>query len=125
MVSLAFVDRTTPRDYDEGVDADGNRKPGCKSCFQHILPKPSDTPLVHTWTYKYAILLHSIMAVAFGPRPPSYSTILDLDLKVRNFPVPVQWRPICEQDTQSIPPEIHMVRFLVSFAKESSMFSLA
>jgi hypothetical protein len=29
MVSLAFMDKSTPRDNDEGVDADGNRKPGC------------------------------------------------------------------------------------------------
>jgi hypothetical protein len=30
MVSLAFIDRTTPRDYDEGIDAEGNKKPGCR-----------------------------------------------------------------------------------------------
>ncbi|KAF5352509.1 hypothetical protein D9756_006274 [Leucocoprinus leucothites] len=106
MVSLAFMDRATPKDDDEGVDAEGNKKPG-----------------FHTWTYKYAILLHSIMAVAFGPKPPSYPTVLDLDLKVRNFPVPVRWRPMCEEDTPA-PPEVQMVRFLVSFAKESTLLNL-
>lgn len=30
MVSLAFMDRTTPKDYDEGIDAEGNIKPGCE-----------------------------------------------------------------------------------------------
>ncbi|KXN83326.1 hypothetical protein AN958_01562 [Leucoagaricus sp. SymC.cos] len=107
MVSLAFMDRTTPKDLDEGLDAEGNRKPG-----------------FHTWTYKYAILLHSIMAVAFGPRPPSYSSVLDLDLKVRNFPVPLEWRPMCDQENQPLSPEVHMSRFLVSFGKESTLLNL-
>ncbi|KAJ3574344.1 hypothetical protein NP233_g1815 [Leucocoprinus birnbaumii] len=108
MVSLAFMDRTTPKDIDEGVDSEGNKKPG-----------------FHTWTYKYAILLHSIMAVAFGPKPPPYSTILDLDLKIRNFPVPMRWRPMCEpEDTPAPPPDVQMVRFMVSFAKESTLLNL-
>ena len=62
------------------------------------------------------------MAVAFGPKAPSYSAVLDLDLKIRNFPVPVQWRPISQQEDENVPasPDVHMIRFLVSFAKESS-----
>ncbi|KAF7783869.1 transcriptional regulator family: Fungal Specific TF [Agaricus bisporus var. burnettii] len=107
MVSLAFMDRTTPTDYDEGTDAEGNKKPG-----------------FHVWTYKYAVLLHSVMAIAFGPRPPPYSSILDLDLKIRNFPVPAQWRPVCDPESPPPPPEIHMARFLVSFAKESTLLNL-
>ncbi|KAF9449972.1 hypothetical protein P691DRAFT_811321 [Macrolepiota fuliginosa MF-IS2] len=107
MVSLAFMDQTTPTDLDEGIGTDGNRKPG-----------------FHTWTYKYAILLHSVMAIAFGPKSPPYSSVLDLDLKVRNFPVPAQWRPICEQETPAPPPEIHMARFMVLFAKESTLLHL-
>lgn len=60
------------------------------------------------------------MAVAFGPKLPPYSSILDLDLKIRNFPVPAQWRPVCEKETPPLPREIYMARFMVSFAKESS-----
>lgn len=121
MVSLAFMDRTTPTDYDEGTDVEGNKKPGCRCSLVGFLTSLYLLPTsVHVWTYKYAVLLHSVMAIAFGPRPPPYSSILDLDLKIRNFPVPAQWRPVCDPEGPPPPPEIHMARFLVSFAKESS-----
>lgn len=98
--------------------------PGVSTHSRYPSFRQANDTIVHTWTYKYAILLHSVMAIAFGPKPPSYSSILDLDLKIRNFPVPARWRPICEQETPSPPPEIQMIRFMVSFAKESSAYKL-
>jgi hypothetical protein len=36
------------------------------------------------------------MLTAFGVKPPPYPTILDLDRKIRDFPVPVGLRPSCQ-----------------------------
>ncbi|KAJ7584119.1 hypothetical protein C8J56DRAFT_1095331 [Mycena floridula] len=42
----------------------------------------------HMWTFRYATLLHNVMSTTFGTTPPNYAVIIDLDSKIRNFPVP-------------------------------------
>lgn len=53
---------------------------------------------------------------------PPYSTILDLDRKVRDFPVPPHLRPKCK-DHENNPP-LHMQRWLVLGCKESTLLNL-
>lgn len=70
------------------------------------------------------MLLHSVMATAFGAKQPLYSVIISLDRKIRDFPVPVLWRPVCdtpERPAPIAPPELHMHRWLVMSRKEMSM----
>lgn len=58
---------------------------------------------------------------AFGAQVPSYSTILDLDRKMREFPVPQHLRPASDEE-QYVPPWIIMNRWATLSTKESSTF---
>ncbi|KAJ7207533.1 kinase-like domain-containing protein [Mycena pura] len=73
-------------------------------------PYPTDPPEVIaadngqgmsylSWWSKYGVLMHSIMSCAFGAKVPSYTTILELDRKVRDFYVPPQLRTTCAIET--------------------------
>ena len=44
---------------------------------------------VHWWKHRYASeCMHSVYDQAFGAKMPTYSTVLQLDRKLRAFPVP-------------------------------------
>ncbi|KAH9486043.1 hypothetical protein JR316_0000107 [Psilocybe cubensis] len=75
--------------------------------------------LIYQWNISFAILLHDVLQTAFGPKEPPYSTITDLDRKIRDFHVPSQW--ITPDEGMEEPPlEIAMYRWLVLSAKEIS-----
>ncbi|KAI0299804.1 hypothetical protein BC826DRAFT_993430, partial [Russula brevipes] len=46
----------------------------------------------HRWNYEFIKLLSQVTAIAFTSRPPPYAAILDLDRKLRDFPVPTHLR---------------------------------
>ncbi|KAJ7610086.1 fungal-specific transcription factor domain-containing protein [Roridomyces roridus] len=75
------------------------------------------------WMCKYSNLMQSV-STAFGAKPPSYSTVLSLDRKIRDFYVPVHLRPNCGQEIPS-PGLIRKVqRFLILTAKENTLLNL-
>ncbi|KAG1825317.1 hypothetical protein EV424DRAFT_1471772 [Suillus variegatus] len=49
----------------------------------------------HMWSWKFSRLLHHVMVNAFGAKTPTYRTILELDRKIRDFPVPPHLQPRC------------------------------
>ncbi|KAG2106993.1 uncharacterized protein F5147DRAFT_746108 [Suillus discolor] len=49
----------------------------------------------HMWSWKFSRLLHHVMVNAFGAKTPTYGTILELDRKIRDFPVPPHLQPRC------------------------------
>ncbi|KAG2066960.1 hypothetical protein BDR04DRAFT_1105799 [Suillus decipiens] len=49
----------------------------------------------HMWSWQFSRLLHHVMVNAFGAKTPTYSTILELDRKIRDFPVPPLLQPRC------------------------------
>jgi hypothetical protein len=54
---------------------------------------------------------------------PPYSTVLELDRKIRDFPVPKYLQPNCDQNEQPEPsPELRMQRWIVLSSKEASQF---
>lgn len=59
-----------------------------------------------------------MLEAAFGPKQPPYSTILDLDRRIRDAPVPNQWRTPSEEEMAAPPPDIAMYRWLILSAKE-------
>ena len=76
---------------------------------------------VHPWTWQYTRLLHQVMTTAFGAKVPPYSTVLDLDRKVRDFPVPPHLRPNCTlPNFEQMLPSFFMRGFFVVSSKESS-----
>jgi hypothetical protein len=81
--------------------------------------------IVHSWVWQFTRLLHNAMTTAFGAKMPPYPTILDLDRRIRDLPVPVYLRPACESCPSTIPeseesPELHMQRWWVLSSKEAS-----
>ncbi|KAF9461945.1 fungal-specific transcription factor domain-containing protein [Collybia nuda] len=106
-ISSSFTDCPFPVDSEEVVDADGQKQMS-----------------FHSWNWKYTVLLHSVMSTAFGPKPPNYSVILSLDRSVRDFPVPVSWRPSCETPDASVPIHLVMQRWFILSSKESTLLNL-
>ncbi|TFK42264.1 fungal-specific transcription factor domain-containing protein [Crucibulum laeve] len=110
-ISLSYIDCAMPQDVDNSTT-----------------PSQDTESNFAVWNWKFAILLHSIMATAFGPKQPPYPMILELDRKIRDFPIPEEWRPIC--------PDLHpdadlglsshtvMRRWLILWAKESTLLNL-
>jgi len=61
------------------------------------------------------------MTTAFGARMPPYTAILDLDRKIRDFPVPKYLQPRCDAFEDPPPtPELIMQRWIVLSFKEAS-----
>ncbi|KAH7911612.1 hypothetical protein BJ138DRAFT_1135262 [Hygrophoropsis aurantiaca] len=78
----------------------------------------------HMWSWKYTRLLHQVITTAFGARPPAFSTILELDRKIRDFPVPKHLQPCCTHDTSpSAMPEHIQVHSLLIY-KEVTLLNL-
>ncbi|KAG1742635.1 uncharacterized protein EDB91DRAFT_1051663, partial [Suillus paluster] len=50
----------------------------------------------HMWSWQFSRLLHHVMVNAFGAKTPTYSTILELDRKIRDFPIPPHLQPRCD-----------------------------
>ena len=65
------------------------------------------------------------MATAFAARVPAYAKILELDRKVRDFPVPWSMRGKCGQTEMAEPSKTtNMHRYLCMALKEISEFEL-
>ncbi|EIW87438.1 hypothetical protein CONPUDRAFT_45173, partial [Coniophora puteana RWD-64-598 SS2] len=78
----------------------------------------------HMWALKYAVLLHHVMTTAFSGTPPTYATILELDRKVRDFPVPPHLRPRCEGDVLANGLPMHLQRHFILAYKEAALLNL-
>lgn len=44
--------------------------------------------IVHVWTWQFTKLLHTITSEAFAAKSPTYTKIMELDKRVRDFPDP-------------------------------------
>ncbi|KAG5638503.1 hypothetical protein H0H81_012308 [Sphagnurus paluster] len=68
-----------------------------------------------------------VESTAFGPKQPSYLTILALDRRVRDFFIPTFLRPVCDDGQPSfreIPVELHTKRWMVFGMKEITLLNL-
>ena len=74
--------------------------------------------IVHAWTWQYTKLLHNIMTSAFAAKSPTYTKIMELDKRVRDFPEP----PVQEVDPRSTDDNVvrTMQSLLATLYKESS-----
>lgn len=83
-----------------------------------------------TWTWRYTQLLHDVLTTAFNARTPPYTAIIELDRRVRDFPVPEHLRPICTEGTSCMPDDIAALpsgdlrRWFVLMQKESTLLNL-
>lgn len=61
------------------------------------------------------------MTTAFGAKAPPYTMVLDLDRKIRDFPVPNYLQPSCNELEMPAPAqELIMQRYIVLASKEAS-----
>ncbi|KAI0706170.1 hypothetical protein BC835DRAFT_1312763 [Cytidiella melzeri] len=106
-ISLAFVDCDFPKDPEEILHPDGNRDWG-----------------FHPWSWQYSKLLHDVMTTVFGVKAPQYSTVLELDKRIRDFPIPWRLRSQCDQLDINPEPAINMQKWMVLSSKEITLLNL-
>ncbi|KAJ7146435.1 fungal-specific transcription factor domain-containing protein [Mycena epipterygia] len=106
-MSTNYIDCPYPKD-NQVTGADGQDKP-----MSYFL-----------WTCKYSVLMHSIMTSAFGSKIPAYTTIVDLDRKIRDLYIPPLLQPICGPELPPPTPHLLMQRYLVLSAKETTLLNL-
>jgi hypothetical protein len=92
-LNIAHSDCRFPRDLDPYQLPSGNSELGCKqlllgpTSFQVLTPAISSS--VHSWKFRYAaVCLSASVQHTFSVRRESYSSILELDKRIRSFPVP-------------------------------------
>ncbi|EIW63909.1 uncharacterized protein TRAVEDRAFT_157688 [Trametes versicolor FP-101664 SS1] len=79
----------------------------------------------HVWTWQYTKLLYSIMTTAFGAKQPGYAKVMELDRKVRDFPVPSSLRVQCGAVEEPAPTTaLNEQRLLATLLKETTLLNL-
>ena len=66
------------------------------------------------------------MSAAFSAKQPPYSVVISVDRKIRDFPIPVLWRQVCDPEEGLSPIasiELNMQRWLCMSRKEMSASS--
>ncbi|KAI9566398.1 hypothetical protein HD554DRAFT_2025751, partial [Boletus coccyginus] len=76
-----------------------------------------------SWSWRFSKLLHEVLVAAFGATIPSYSTILELDRKIRDFPIPSYLQIRCSSDTRPR-PQVILQQLLVLTMKESVLLNI-
>lgn len=93
-INLAHSDCRFPRDLDPHQLPSGNSELGCKRLllvpiiiFFHVLNPTFSS--VHSWKFRYsAVCLSVSVQRAFSVYRESYSSLLELDERIRTFPIP-------------------------------------
>ncbi|KAI0066532.1 hypothetical protein BV25DRAFT_1988290 [Artomyces pyxidatus] len=90
----------------------------------HQLSDGTSAKSFPNWSYLFVQLLHQVMTTAFSAKLPQYSTILDLDRKLRDFHVPDYLRP--QPSNASDPPSsfLDLKRWLVLSNKEWALLNI-
>jgi hypothetical protein len=76
-----------------------------------------------SWSWRFSKLLHEVLVAAFGAKIPTYSTILELDRKIRDFPIPSHLQFQSISDTRA-EPQVVLQQFLVLTMKESVLLNI-
>ncbi|KIY45546.1 hypothetical protein FISHEDRAFT_76402 [Fistulina hepatica ATCC 64428] len=77
-----------------------------------------------TWKYKFAKLVHQVMSIAFGAKPPPYAVILRLDRQVRDFPVPEYLQTATATSPSDTASKFEGERWMVLSAMETVLLNL-
>ena len=75
------------------------------------------------WTWQYTKLLHTIMTTAFASKSPTYTKIMELDKRVRDFPVPEALRmtyDCVDKPCQGMTQTATLQRLVGTLLKETS-----
>ena len=84
---------------------------------------------VGTWGFRFALeCVSEVAACTLTAEAPSYATIMELDRKVREFPIPAEAAALLEdfkapQDgDEPLPLSVSMTRFVLSHSREVSKY---
>ncbi len=129
MLNLAHSDCRFPRDLEPHVLSDGSTELGCEHSpsLQPIVFRSISFfffHLVHAWKFHYSAACLSVsIQRTFSVRRESYSSILELDKRIRSFPIPSHLRsPVFGfegRDWDPIPSRA-LQQFFVPCDRESS-----
>ncbi|KAI0778882.1 fungal-specific transcription factor domain-containing protein [Trametes elegans] len=88
-------------------------------------PDDRDSANFHVWVWQFAKLKQDIMAAAFGAKTPTYATIVELDRRVRDFPIPPELRLPCDNTKPGSPSVAEsMQRVFVAMSMETTLLNL-
>ncbi|KAJ4470836.1 fungal-specific transcription factor domain-containing protein [Lentinula aciculospora] len=104
-ISRAYIDCPLPRDTEEFINSDGERETG-----------------FHYWGWQFTAFIQTIMEETFGSSRPTYSSIIEFDRKIRDFPVP--FNLIIKCGVLESKPELYMQRLIVMSYKENILMHL-
>ncbi|KAG9308956.1 hypothetical protein JVU11DRAFT_11258 [Chiua virens] len=76
-----------------------------------------------SWSWRFSKLLHEVLVAAFGAKIPTYNTILELDRRIRDFPIPSHLQLHSVTDTRG-GPQLILQRLLVLTMKESVLLNI-
>ena len=125
--ALQHIDLTIESDEpEEENDNDCMSLPYFSSFLRLLHPySPHSSPTVNTWGCRFAIqCVAEVAARALAAEPPTYATILELDRKVRDFPIPPEVVAILEdlkapaEDEEPLPLTTSMERMVLSHCRE-------
>lgn len=104
-LAVQHTDCQFPDDVDPSIGPNKEIEIGCKSSFPaNVFGGINLTHLLgsgHAWKLRYgANILTASSYHVFSPRTPPYKSLLDLDKKIRSFPLPSHLRsPVRSTDT--------------------------
>lgn len=121
MISPQYVDCPMPKEANLTAE-ESSREAGCTYICSLLVPF-TDWKTVHSWVWRYTTLVHTVMATAFGSKNPPYNVILELDRKIRDFPVPERLQ-LCVPLSDSIAPIHYMQRWSVVLYKDTGALDI-
>ncbi|TCD68014.1 hypothetical protein EIP91_011625 [Steccherinum ochraceum] len=84
-----------------------------------------------TWGFRFALeCVSEVAACTLTAEAPSYATIMELDRKVREFPIPAEAAALLEdlktpqEGEEPLPPSVTMPRFVLSHSREVILLSI-
>ncbi len=95
--------------------------------LKHTGPFDLQIEIVGTWGFRFSLqCVSEVAARTLTAETPSYATIMELDRKVREFPIPPEAVALLEdfrspQDgDEPLPLSVSMTRFVLSHSREVS-----
>ena len=128
-LNLAHSDCRFPRDLDPCLSPTGELGLGCEWSLLGAYPffNVTDSKQVHAWKFRYSAVCLSIsVQLAFSVHRASYSSLLELDKRIRSFPLPAHLlSPVHETGGRDwdADPSCAMQQFFPVCERESSEYT--
>ncbi len=122
-ITLPYIDCQFPLDDEATINEEGAEVSSCTSktvisSFVFLLTDYHD-PAVGSWGFRFACeCVSKVTAKTLTASVPSYSTVLDLDATVRDYPMPEFPADMPPVDPNK--PSVILARYTLAHTKETS-----